>query len=243
MAKSRGKSSKESDRAHIRQGTLHKIRERYARFGDDVVQYLAEKSSNQLGLRQSLSKILNPLPLEEERMHEALVRFLSLEGPDAFFSRLGIRDSDTPVPGRTKKAPSAKNEDPKLTFLPGSTAPPEPFEAPDHAMPSHTSSLGHGITKSTYMSGDTGIREREKPPSAPAQVQSEPSSPADGPWNGQERRSGRERRSGVDRRSGRDRRQSVEVVFKNRRYGSDRRTSIERRSGHDRRQGRTSSTV
>jgi hypothetical protein len=190
-----------------RKAMVKELRERYAVYGDRLVQYLCEKSGQRGGLRVALSKVLRPLPLEEKAMHDALLRFLNTEGVSAFFDRVGESSASDITP-----APSIE-EDTDLEAL-------EPGYRPRIIPPEPTAS--QAALAPAAPPAETEPDEVEEPP-----VEIEPDEVDDGLWDGTERR------SGFERRSGRDRRKDCQVVFKNRRYGGDRRSGLERRSGLD----------
>ena len=227
----------DSRRVEQRQLIPREIRERYARFGDQLVQYLYEKSSQRGGLRRVLAQVLRPLPHDDERMHEALARFLSTEGVDAFFKRVegnqgadtqdagrpaGIIEMDRDIEGVTVVEVDEKDAQQSVEGYRPTLLSPTPAEAPP--APSQEPS--------------TPPTETHPPPTpspaAPRPTARTRRSTAE-PWDGRERRSGREARLGIERRSGKERRTKVDMVFKNLRFGPPRRTGIERRSGRDRR--------
>ena len=198
-----------------REKGLNKIRERYSKFGDKLVNYLCEKAFARGGLRMAIGKVVKPAPQDEERMHNAFVRFLTTQGVDAFFKRIEASERGQAAENKSGIPAESRDEvsDKRVLSLPKIMQP-------------------HARSKAVE-----SPRPAEPPPAEPRPEPPEPVKAAvEGPWDGVERRCVTDRRCGRERRSGKDRRRRVEVVFKNRRFGTDRRSSIQRRSAKERRE-------
>jgi hypothetical protein len=234
MGKRRGKSVDQA-RLQQRQSTLAEIREKYSRFGDEVVQYLTEKSFQRGGLRRTAARVLRPLPLEEDRMHEALVRFLSTQGVQAFFDRVEQGDEEANRERLQKLEDNAQQIAQTGGYRPQIIRTDKGDERRLHGASIPLSHLADS-SRTPEITIDSPTPQAPPPNTETPPVAPKPAPlPPGAPWDGVDRRSGQERRHGQERRSGKDRRKSVEVVFNNRRFGTDRRTGIERRSGRDRR--------
>lgn len=212
-----------------RQAYVQKLRERYSKFGDRIVDYLCEKSLTRGGLRVLLSKVIRPLPYEDDRMHDALVRFLSAHGIEAFFDRVEQKNgTDTPLEGRPR-------DDLREQQSPDSVEGYRPTILGTTAVPGAEALLPASVQPQAVARPQPSL-EGQGAPEAEVAPEEPPPEFGIGPWNGVERRSGVDRRTGRERRSGKDRRQRVDTVFVNRRFGGDRRSSIQRRSAKERRE-------
>jgi hypothetical protein len=213
-----------------RQELLHTIQVKYARFGDRIVNYLSAKAFQRGGLRPIFARVVRSLPIDDEQMHEALVRFLANNGVDAFFARVGMqeppggaKEAEPPaLPGSGAEPPSDPGFRPRILVNPKEED--RTWRAPWAA-----------IASKPPLAAAPPAKAPGAPPRSPRRA-IEPK-PVDRAWDGVERRSGAERRSDLERRSGKERRGKVDLVYKNKRYGGDRRSKIELRSGRDRRKG------
>jgi len=187
-----------------RQALLKEIHEKYARYGDRLVQYLCDKAFQPGGLRLALVGVIRPLPLDMERLHEALQRFLNTEGVEAFFARVEQKESQRDASSTQEISPGAGAD---IGYRPKIISPAEERGA---------------LQRAADAGKSLDAAETRPLSSSPAPA---PPKPEQVEWDG------RERRSGLERRSGKDRRRSVDLVFKNKRYGGDRRSGLERRSG------------
>ena len=168
-------------------------------------------------------------------MHDALVRFLTTQGAQAFFDRVEFGDEEANRERLKNLEDNAEKIAETGGYRPQIIRTDRGDERRLHGIsipPSHRADSGRTpeITIDPP-SQQAPPPESEAPPVAPRPAPLPPGAP----WDGVERRSGQERRTGEERRSGKDRRKAVEIVFNNRRFGTDRRTGIERRSGRDRR--------
>lgn len=212
----------ETTRLLARKATRDNLLARYSRYGNTVAQYLVEKAFSQGGLRPVLARVLRPLPLEDERMHEALCRFLATEGVDAFFARVESRSSgpaDSPDSASETKLLARKE---RVTMAVSGYHPQISYAEP------HPEDR---IWRAPHAAIASRPCAESSPPQAPPQEIRRPNAP----WNRRERRSGRDRRSGKERRSGWERRKSIELIFRNRRFGGQRRSARKRRGGGERR--------
>ncbi|KPL11355.1 hypothetical protein AMJ85_03735 [candidate division BRC1 bacterium SM23_51] len=201
-----GKGDRPTERSLLlaREDVLKNLRERYARFGDQLIQYLYESSFQRGGLRRTLAKVIRPVPLDEDRMHEALLRFLTAEGVGAFFDRLGLKESSARTSaGGARESASDKEDNGDIT---------EAYQP--RVLAAGPPSVGSVTVPQTVRAGkpgaDTGWDGVERRSGFERRT-------------GLERRSGKERRKNIDvvfvnRRFGGNRRSGIE-----RRSGRDRR--------------------